>query len=297
MTPQEEASGGGPARGVHRTLNLLFAAVAVGGFVLIFWGEPIAAHYGVATEAIFFAPMALVAAQALITALALRRTDDPVQADHHLDSIYFAGFLFTLISLVALFYQLRYGRSVHSGAAEAEFMVAVHFVGISVSTSIAGVLGRNIARGYYLQQQPVHATTLEQEYRRTFEAIRLFLTEREEHVATLAAKEGEYLTALERFGASTAAFATQLDSSRERIETSVDAYAGRVEAHAAGIARLNDLSSRYAQLLHQMAEGAQRLPYDAISAELERFGEGTRELNLVIDDLLVLLQHKVKKIA
>lgn len=77
-------------------LNKMFLLFALGGFILIFNQEKLE------DLASFLLPMGIVFIYGLIVKSSSRGLNDFDLAEHHTESIYFLGFLFTLISLAAL---------------------------------------------------------------------------------------------------------------------------------------------------------------------------------------------------
>ena len=183
-------------------LNTLFLLFSTAGFIVVFANDALPEGYA------FLTPLALVAVYGLIVSRALRDCHDASFADHQLDSIYFLGFLYTLVSLVALFYQLHSSVAATEGAttspavaAPASALIvsqALYYVGISVSTSLAGVLFRNMARGVYLRRHPDDGDE----------------RERAETAKAFENREDRYLEALETFVETTESFNRGLSAAR-----------------------------------------------------------------------------------
>ncbi len=208
-----------------RFLNKIFLLIAFAGFLIIFNQEKLD------SRASFLIPMSLVFVYALIVKSKLKGSYNSVPelvegelAEHHTESIYFLGFLFTLISLAVLFY--RFSTDFFAMESAIQISETFHFIGISVTTSIAGVLMRNLIRPGVLSQYSSDDESLEKSfeilktivsefstgYKNTFENLETFLAERRNNAALLDSKEKEYLTALDGFVEATGIVGAQINS-------------------------------------------------------------------------------------
>ena len=290
-------------RTTKTALNAAFVLFACAGFGLIFFDRLIEYRY------IFFAPTALVMLYALLVHRLLGNCYEQPLADHHLDSIYFLGFLFTLFALITLFYRLQYGLQAGDGSVQVSR--AFYYVGVSVSTSIAGVLLRNMARGAWLRDHPEESDQLEKSYqllksiadsfsanyRHTFQEIQLFLQERRESLSALSETEKRYLDSLERFIGATNAFSGGLEQSQQQLCARVSELQSALQQQSetvAGFARLGEAFTHASRQLHAEAE---RAPLAAVNGELERFHGGVAELNLVLDALISVLEARVERVG
>ncbi|TVR34681.1 MAG: hypothetical protein EA404_02120 [Spirochaetaceae bacterium] len=284
-------------------LNGAFLLFAVGGFALIFFDQQIDHQY------LFFAPTALVMFYALLVHRLLANCYEQTLADHHIDSVYFLGFLFTLVSLITLFYRLQSGLNAADGSAQ--ISQAFYYVGVSVSTSIAGVLFRNMARGAWLRDHPEDSDNLEKSYqllksiadsfsvnyRQTFEQIQLFLSERRESLSVLSDKETEYLAALERFIGATNGFSHGLDHSGRELSARLQQLSEQLALHGETVAGFTQLGAAFTQTAAQLHTQAERAPLAAINQELEQFHGGVGELNRVLDSVITLLEARVERVG
>lgn len=282
-------------------LNLLFVGAAGSGFAIIFFETALAARQ----ELVLL--VALVGAYALLVTRLLRGCVDRGLAEHHLDSIYFLGFLLTLVSLLTLFVQVQ-EISVSTPAALSE---ALHYVGISVTTSLAGILGRNIGKGNYLKHHPEQEDSLEKtyallqqtaerfagEYRKTFEKLDTFLSERAEVTETILKREQEYGQALGRFTDATSQFSSRLAENQAELSGRLADLRSGVDEYARHLGRFNEITEQLSATGEGMRRRAEELPLDQTSAELERFHGGVKELNQVLDSLIGLLDEKVEKVG
>ena len=285
-----------------RTLNALFIITAASGFAAI------AASSEMTFDHAFFLPTTLVVLYALIVGRLLEGCNEPNVADHHLDSIYFLGFLFTLVSLIVLFYELQ--RSVQQVEGPAQVEHAFFYLGIAVSTSIAGVLFRNITRGAYLQNHTENQDALERnyellksltdayvsDYRETFTAIQTFLAERRDTTEAVAGKEREYLEALGRFVETTGSFSSSLTSAERELSARLTAFASTARGHEEQLEQFNRLSGEIAHAAERVHTEAAAMPLGDLNQELREFHTGVHELNTVVDSLVTVLEHKVQAI-
>ncbi|MFO8064294.1 MAG: hypothetical protein R6V29_06620 [Spirochaetia bacterium] len=301
-------------------LNMLFLIFSAAGFSVVFYHDHITSGYA------FFLPIAFVAAYGVVVSSALRNCYDRSFADHHIDSIYFLGFLYTLISLVTLFYRLQTelgGIEQAAGAAaegdaaglaiagSAAMSKALYYVGISVSTSLAGVLFRNMVRGTYLKSHPDESDELERtyrlltsiaeqfasDYRKTFENLELFLSERAETTKEMNETEKRYLESLETFTKTTESFTRALSATEGELSKRVSELGSTMGEYEAGVSRLTEMTGEIADATRRVSSGAGEMPLETTSVELKRFRTGVEELNTVLDSLISILDTKVEKVG
>ncbi|MFW6215237.1 MAG: hypothetical protein ACOC45_04745 [Alkalispirochaetaceae bacterium] len=302
-------------RSTKSFLNLLFFIFAATGAGIIYMAGELTDGQAL------FIPVALVAVYGFLVQRLLQDCRDHALADHHLDSIYFLGFLMTLTALAVFFYELQTGPGdalplVPEGTLsdsvarsnEADPIVgALYYVGVSVTTSLAGVLFRNLARGAYLRDHPEEDSRLEETYdallaaaerftsgyQSTFERLELFLKDREEAVRERRELEGREREAAARFIEATEAFSRALTEARMNLVNG----AAVVESEAASLARA---TARFSAEADTAGESTERLtarlesmPLSQLTDELGEFRGRTRELNLVLDSLIEIIEGKV----
>lgn len=264
-------------RGVRAFLTITFvAAVGAGAWVLT---HPERLSPG--SELML--PPLLVAAYALMVFSCLRDTHADAALEHYSDSIYFLGFMLTLVSLITLFYRLQSELGdVLSTAGISGLLIERSFshVGVAVSTSLAGILLRNIVRGLLLaaDEDPAGATG----------------ESSEEDLALLRQRETEYVQALETFVSSTGAFSEGLATQQEQLGQ-------RLEEMAVAVSRHEEVLSGYAELGRALVRSAERVQELAdstslreLNQELAEFHRGVSELNLVLDGVIGVLEQKVE---
>lgn len=257
-------------------LDLFFLLAGVSGFVSIFFSE------SAANNSVYFLPTGIILIYALVVAGTLVHCEDRTLAEHHIDTIYFLGFLFTLFSLVTLFFRL------HNGSLTGAELLArvVVYVGISVSTSIAGILFRSITRGTYLRRHP----------ERSVDTIEAFLAERETTTRALGRKESQYLKALNRYVEATNTFSEGLKGSQAELAAQSEAVARVVQTQAGSLEAFCTATARISETVSAMERRTASLPLETVSRELETFQQGVRELNLVLDSLITVLESKVERV-
>lgn len=290
-------------RSTKSFLNFLFFLFSAGGGLVIFSENrfiPLAA---------LLLPAGLVVVYAVLSGLLLRGCDDRSYAEHQIDSIYFLGFLYTLLSLVTLFYCLYTGGA---PAAEEDYIEKTFlFTGISVATSLTGVLFRNIIRSSYLKNHPDSTDELERTYevlrtmadnftagyRETLDSIKLFLAEREETTKNMARQEKRYLKSMEAFIEAAEGFTGTLSRAERELSGDMASFSGIIREHAAGVEEFHRLHSTFADTAVRIRREAEASPIPAINEEMARFEAGTRELNTVLDSLIDVLEVKVEKVG
>jgi len=137
-------------------MNFLFFLFSTSGFAAIFFNDSIN-H-----ELAIFIPTGLTVLYGLIMGKVLSTSYDTGKVDHHIDTIYFMGFLYTLMSLVTLFYKLN--RVIGFEGDQAVISIIFTYLAISITTSIAGVIFRSLVRGHYLKSHPEDDADLEKSY-------------------------------------------------------------------------------------------------------------------------------------
>ncbi len=105
-----------------------FVVSVVSGFVLVFF-----AHEFV-QEVVLLGPSLIVAVYAVVVWRGVRNSVDAEFQEHHIDSVYFLGFLFTLISLFSLF--ASYAGIGRAGLVKPNIDDVFFYVGIAVTTSL-----------------------------------------------------------------------------------------------------------------------------------------------------------------
>jgi len=299
-------------------LNKIFLLFALAGFLIIFNQEKLD------ETASFLIPAGIVFIYALIVKLKLRIPDhsvpeqfdklsvSPVEGDlaeHHTESIYFLGFLFTLISLAVFFY--RFSTGFFALKSVEQISQTFHFIGISVTTSIVGVLMLNMVRPGVLSQYSSDHESLEKSfeilkqiasdfstgYKTTFENLDTFLEERRNNSAVLDSKEKEYLAALDGFIDATRRFSSNLKNADKSLVNHVDYYLKTAELQSNSIVALNEASNDLAASTLRIRSDIEMIPMEDVADNIRALGIETGELNTVIDSLLEIMEHKLERVG
>ncbi len=261
---------------------LFFLFAAIGGLLIHYHGKIDFAYA-------LYLPTGVVVLYSLMIILFLKRTSLREQAEHRIDSIYFLGFLFTLISLVSLF--SLFSRELLGDDADLSrlAMMIFPYLGISVSTSIAGVLFRNILRGWYLSREAKksggeepgidNSEELLRAIAETLKPMKEYLAERGGKLELLANKEDAYLASLSRFIEATDSFSGNLESSNQLLQRQLTSFADTLGESEEALQRMNRMSASL----------------EDASLQMDTFSRGTKELNTVLDGLLVILDEKVRE--
>lgn len=275
-------------------LNLLFlAAVGAGAWVLMH-SEQLAHN----SELIL--PPLIVAGYSLVVYGSLRAARNEAALEHYADSIYFLGFMLTLVSLITLFYRFQldvvdvFGAAESAVAAAAAEEGAVYggglsglvlersfsHIGIAVSTSLAGVLFRNMVRGALLgaadQTDADEAAGSEEDF------------------ALIRQRETEYVQALEAFVSSTGAFSEGLAAQQQQLGQRLEEMATAVSRHEQVLSGYAELGRSLVQSAERVQELAEHTPLRRLNEELSEFSGGVKELNTVLDGVISILEQKVE---
>lgn len=296
-------------------VNLLFILFAAAGGVSVFGDEAacagVANFFGVEAlppETSIVVPIALVVLYSLIVGAILFSCDDEDFADHYVDSIYFMGFLYTLISLGTLFYRLHYNQIAGSGGEPVALVL--YYIGISVTTSIAGILFRIIVRGFYLSRHPRKEEDINKTYQllqsvaesfvqnstEAFQSIQLFLDERGENAQLLEKREKEYIESMHKLGEASRGFCLRLSEAEDELLRSLERFHTTVEKQRGELEELGRVEQELTHLRERIGKETRDFPLTEIHHELEDFKTGTSELNEVVDSLVSLLERKVEKV-
>lgn len=283
-------------------LNKIFLLFALAGFLIIFNQEKLN------SIASFLLPAGIVLIYGLIVKSLSRNLNDFDLAEHHTESIYFLGFLFTLISLAVLFY--RFSTGFFALESVEQISQTFHYIGISVTTSIVGVLMRNIVRPGVLSQYSSDDESLEKSfeilkqiasdfstgYKTTFENLETFLEERRNNSAVLDSKEKEYLAALDGFVDATRRFSSNLKDADKSLVNHVDYYMKTAELQSNSIVALNEASNDLAASTLKIRSDIEMIPMEDVADNIRALGIETGELNTVIDSLLEIMEHKLERV-
>lgn len=290
-------------RSTKTFLNFLFPLFAAAGFAAIFFCEDIDYDFA------FLIPTGLTALYGIVIGSVVSKAYDYDLAEHLIDSIYFMGFLYTLMSLVTLFYKLNGAAGVELG--ETAVSSAFYYVGISVTTSITGVLFRSMSRGKYLKNHPEDQVSLEKSYELlrsiadsfsssytdTFETIKLYLDERTRTAAAVNSKEREYLTALETFITVTERFSRNLTEAETRLVERTDDFAKTLKTQSGTVKEIAESTLLLSSAAIRIRNELEGLPLEQVNQNLVQFRSETGDLNLVLDSLIEIIERKIERVG
>ncbi|MDF1569515.1 MAG: hypothetical protein RQ801_07475 [Spirochaetaceae bacterium] len=314
-------------RGTRGFLNFMFFVAAIAGGALIVYSKELM------PEVAAFGPSAAVVMFALIVAVAQKAGADGEISDHYADSVYFLGFLFTLVSLATLFYRLGEGglggsltaetlgdEALEDGSAvltllESQRMAlstrmleeTFSLIGVAVTTSIAGVLMRNMVRSWFLKNHAGGSGDMEQAvvelkkiaegmsggFADSMQAIGDYFEERKDLAGQIRKKEKSYLSGLENFIESMDRFAGRLNEVEKNLAGSSEAMAANLKVQAQGISEADaGLRSMAAQLKSLKAESSE-VNLKKTAEEVAAFNRETAEFTAVLDSLIDIVERKV----
>jgi methyl-accepting chemotaxis protein len=312
-------------RGTRAFLNFMFFIAALGGSALIIYSrmlEPEVANFG---------PTSVVVIFALMVAIAQKAGADGELSEHYADSIYFLGFLFTLVSLATLFYRMGEGGLGSSlagavgasGDAEEMSLTLLEsqrfalstkmieetfsLIGIAVTTSVAGVLMRNLVRSWFLKDHSGGNGDMEaavSEHRKisegmsggfsdTMGAIGSYFEERKDLAGQMKKKEKAYVNGLENFTETIDRFSSRLSEVEKKLLESSESLGNNLKRQAEGIGSTDESLRSLSAGLQSLKADAEAINLKKTVDELATFGRETGELNAVLDSLIDIVERKV----
>jgi hypothetical protein len=304
------------SKGTKAFLNFMFFISASAGAAAIIAGDRFTVDYSfwVSTGAVVFF--------GLIVAIAQKSGADAESSEHYTDSIYFMGFLFTLVSLATLFYRLGAGglgsglaAGADSGIRTSELMnlttkmieETFSLIGIAVTTSIAGVFLRNIVRSWFLKnhsdgEQDFEAAVLELKkiaegmgggFTETMNAIGNYFEERKELAGKIKKKEEDYLRGLETFTDAVGNFSRRLEEVEKSLVAGSGALGDNLRKQAEGIHTADESLRSLSDRFRSMKIESESINLKSAADHVAAFGRETGELNAVLDSLIDIVQRKV----
>ncbi|WP_319561457.1 hypothetical protein [Marispirochaeta sp.] len=282
-------------------INLLFPLFALAGSGLILQLEHLDTGYALVLPAI------LVGFYGIIIGFSLLATEDRDYAEHQIDTIYFLGFLYTLTSLAFFFYRFN------PALLENNWILSrgLYYVGVSVTTSIAGVLFRSITLSGYLKKHGKEKIDLEKSYillksiaesfsssyQETFQTMRRYFDERMETTAALGTREKEYLESLERLIDVMDSFSTGLSAASKELQESGRSFSRDLAAQQEPIAGIAESSLAFSLAAGRIRAELEALPMSSITGGCEQFRKEINELDTVLDNFVKILERKVEKLG
>ncbi len=302
-------------KGTKSFLNFLFFICAAGGAASIAYAHLLIFEYTL------LIPTGVVLVFAFAVAVAQKAGSDGEAAEHYAESIYFLGFLFTLVSLAALFYKLGSG-GLGSGLTEsmpglkASQLMALStktieetfaYIGIAVTTSVAGVLLRNIVRSKYLKNNPGGQGDIESAviqlkqiaegmnggFSDTMTAIGEYFEQRKDLAGQMKKKEKAYVDGLENFTEVIDRFSKRLDEVEKGLLGSAESLGNSLKKQADGISQADEGLRSLADRLRSLKSETDTIDLKGTADQVAAFGRETGELNAVLDSLIDIIERKV----
>jgi|GEM_PF-3201049 len=306
--------------GTKSFLNFLFFICAAGGSLSIFYSDLLV------PEAALLLPVAAVVLFALVVAIAQKSGSDTDSAEHYAESIYFLGFLFTLVSLATLFYRMGtggLGSAVENDVvsqgltASRQMLLSTEIIedtffciGIAVSTSIAGVFLRNIVRSKFLRNYSGGTSDMESAvshlqqiaegmnggFTDTMTAITAYFEQRKDLAGVMRKKEKAYVEGLESFTDAVNRFSRKLGEVEKDLLGSAESLGRHLEKQAEGIGAADESLQSFSDRLRSLKNDTDSLNLKETADQVASFSRETSELNAVLDSLIDIIEHKVDKL-
>ncbi|MCK5737358.1 MAG: hypothetical protein KAH21_12810, partial [Spirochaetaceae bacterium] len=280
-------------KGTKSFLNFLFFISAAAGSASIVYAHLIIYEYAL------LIPTGVVLIFAFAVTIAQKAGSDGEAAEHYADSIYFLGFLFTLVSLAALFYKLGSGGLGSSLPASQLMALSTKtieetfaYIGIAVTTSVAGVLLRNIVRSKYLKNNPGGqddigsavvqlkqiAEGMNGGFSDTMSAIGSYFEQRKDLAGQMKKKEKAYVDGLEKFTDTIDRFSKRLDEVEKGLLDSAESLGNNLKKQADGISSADQSLRGLTDRLHSLKNDTNSIDLKSTANEVAAFGRETGEL-------------------
>ena len=289
--------------------NFLFPLFALGGFFYIYWID----LTGLAEQELILmmlVPTFLVGIYALLIFGLTNRSKDGEVADYYSESIYFLGFIYTLISLFVFAVKLIPDSEGTLPANALTF--SFHYIGISVTTSMAGVLFRNMTKAAYLKKHPTdesdvisHVVTKLTEYSEVFaktysgvaEEINSFLKERKEEISLLSEKESKYVQSLATFNDAVDAFCRRLSEQGREIASTTNVFEQSIKGQESTLKTMSDIVSSLSNSVSTTSHQIENLNLGPLANDMSSLRVEISELDAVVESLIDIIQLKVEKLG
>lgn len=285
------------------SMNFIFLVVIACGSLAIYLSDKTGA------QEIFYLPAGLTLFYGLVTGLVLRSCDDSAQAEHFADTVYFTGFIFTLVSLSVLFYRF-YSGSFESMSADL-ITDTFFYIGVSVTTSVAGVLLKNIVRASWLRLHPETGDQLERTYQLlketaesfqggyagVFDSIGSYLEERRENARLFDREEKAFLASFEAFGRTLTSFNTEFEASISELNNELRMAADAVGQQRQEIGNLIEAGRDTEEAARSFSRGISEIPLDELCSNMGHLRRESQELDAVLDSIIRIIELKVEKVG
>jgi hypothetical protein len=281
--------------------GFLFPLFAVLGFFTIEnAGDPTSIWY----------PAILIVIYSFLIAIVLRKSDDHDLAEHYTETIYFLGFLFTLMALFSLFRNFIGIKPEDIFAGDGTDSIFL-YLGIAITTSIVGILFRNIIRSNYIRKHPQqeentliskieeltkYSKEFTDVYMGVFNDIKQFLIERKEEVELLSVKESEYIQSLEKFNSTIDSFCEKLVTQENKITETISVFQESITKQGDAFDRSKGMMNELSEAINNIKDEIENLTFENVSSSLKEFRGEVKELDQVLDSIIQIIESKIKHI-
>lgn len=289
--------------------NLLFPLFAVGGFFYVYWID----LTGLAELELLLkllVPTYLVGAYAILMFASTKTADDYEVADYYSESIYFLGFIYTLISL--FIFAMKLIPHAEKDLANNALTFSLLYIGISVTTSLAGVLFRNMVKAAYLKRHPADTSSvvnqsimklteysemLAKTYSGVAAEIQSFLLERKEEISLLSEKESKYIESLATFNDAVDNFCRRLSEESREISNTSSIFEKSIKGQESTLQSMSHIISSLSESVGRTSSQIENLDLSPLANDMSNLRGEISELDSVIDSLIGIIQLKVEKLG
>ncbi|TVL99788.1 MAG: hypothetical protein CV087_16760 [Candidatus Brocadia sp. WS118] len=311
-------------RGNLIKLSPLFLPVFGGiGFILIFFQADITGS----TFWAAFLPTGVVIIYALLIYYFILKNDDLNLGEHYTETIYFLGFLFTLLAIFSLLYKYNFSELSDIDKNPQRLNEVINYVGIAVLTTIAGIVLRNIGKSIYLSkhegtdydellkkmdEHKQYSQQFLERYEEIFNFIKASFTERKEAIEELNKKEQQYLSNLGKLNETIDSFCTSLNKGgktyNESLNNQQNIIKGMIEAlkeainkQEASFKNSNEKLSEFDKSVKEVADNLRSsinpMYLENVSMTISTFNKEVTELEVVLDKFIKIIEEKVNSLT
>jgi len=283
-------------------LTAWFVVSVVSGFVLVFF-----AHEFV-QEVVLLGPSLIVAVYAVVVWRGVRNSVDAEFQEHHIDSVYFLGFLFTLISLFSLF--ASYAGIGRAGLVKPNIDDVFFYVGIAVTTSVVGVMLRSVVKGVVLKTKvgPTDELTASYEllrdiaaefstnYSSTFGLIQKTLEERATVSDAIKDKEQQYLLQIDKVIDASESLRRTFSEGKTMLSESIQGYTDLSSGFSRSIRELDDSVQSVSEHVETLNGRMSSIPAGQLAESFDQLSAVIQDFEKVLDGISDVFGHKLTKI-
>lgn len=301
-------------------LSPLFLPVFGGiGFILIFFQADITGS----TFWAAFLPTGVVIIYAFLIYYFIMGNDNSNLGEHYTETIYFLGFLFTLLAIFSLLYKYNFSELSNIDKNPQQLNEVINYVGIAVLTTIAGIVLRNIGKTIYLskhegtgydeliKKMDEHKQYSQQfldRYEEIFNFIKASFTERKKAIEELNEKEQQYLSNLEKLNETIDSFCTALNKGGKTYSDSLnnqqniikgivdslkDAVNKQEESFKKSKKELSEFDKSVKEVADNLRGSINPIFLKNVSMTINTFNKEVSELEVVLNKFIEIIGKKV----